>query len=98
MKSPTIFVPGWIVRVAPFATWMNPLSVYVLSFVHVVFVVTSCVTSTLPPLPDAPVVAVNTDDALLVFDPRTAKTRYWYVVFSLRPLSVNVTVPGVVGA
>src|SRR5215218_9512805 len=58
----------------------------------------SCVTSILPPAPAASVVPVNSDDALLVFDPRTANTRYRYVVFSLSPLSVYVTVPGVAGA
>ena len=31
VKSPLIFVPDWIVSVAPFATWMKPFSVYAVS-------------------------------------------------------------------
>ena len=44
-------------------------------------------TSTLPPLPAAPVVAANSRPTRsLVFVPRTAITRYRYVVFSVEPV------------
>ncbi len=50
LKSPWIRVPGSIVSVLPDVTWMKPLSVYTLPRVHVVLVVMSAVTSTLPGL------------------------------------------------
>ena len=66
-------VPGWIVNVALFATWMKPLSVYTVSAYSVRFAVMSVVMS-VAAFPKARVVVDDSPDAVLLAPPFTVMT------------------------